>query len=101
MTADQMPNFSVPEGAKKTDKEYLEEIIKDMMGGWVPVKLYCDLYGETMPKIKHRLKQGYWQRGVHYAVPPGSSAWVNLPAVRRWLEDQTKAPEGAGDESEA
>lgn len=98
MSEDLYPNFKPPEGAKKTDKEYLEEIIKDMAGGWIPAKLYMTLFGETMDQIRHRLKAGIWQHGEHYAAPRGSSGWVNVPAIRRWIDaslpPKEEGPEG-------
>jgi hypothetical protein len=98
MSEDLMPNFEVPQGAKKTDKEYLEEIIKDMMCGWVPAKLYMELYGETIDQIKHRVKSGIWRHGEHYTVPRGGSSWVNIPAIRQWLDASLPAAEEKGPE---
>jgi hypothetical protein len=58
-----------------------------MMGGWVPLPDYLRHYpAETQAKIDTRLARGVWKRGTHYIVPPQSRAWVNLLAIRAWIE---------------
>jgi hypothetical protein len=75
-----------------TEDEFIEHCLNDMMGGWIPVTLYVRLYPtENLNKIHKRVQQGVWQRQVHYAVPKGGTGWVNLPAIRLWLEGKLEA----------
>jgi hypothetical protein len=73
--------------SKMSDTEYSAWITETMMGGWVPLRQYLRTYpDETQAKIDTRLSRKVWERGVHFAVPPKSRAWVNLPAIRQWIE---------------
>lgn len=73
--------------ARMSEEEFVEKCLSDMMGGWIPLERYLKLYPEEKANAVHkRVQQGVWQRQVHYAAPRGSSAWVNLPAIRLWLE---------------
>lgn len=88
------------EGSEKdpsqmTDEEYSEWVTTRMMGGWVPLRSYLRHYpDETQAKIDTRLARKVWQRGVHYIVPPQSRAWVNLIAIRKWIESGGTGPQG-------
>lgn len=69
------------------DAEYSAWVTERMMGGWIPLRDYQRLYpAETQAKIDTRLARKVWVRGVHYAVPPQSRAWVNVIAIRKWIE---------------
>lgn len=80
------------EGASKapsemSDEEYSAWVMEQLMGGWVPLAQYMRLYPEeTKAKIDTRIARKVWIRGVHYEVPPQSRAWVNLIAIRVWIE---------------
>lgn len=80
------------EGADKapsqmSDAEYSAWVAERMMGGWIPLRDYQRIYpAETQAKIDTRLARKVWKRGVHYEVPPQSRAWVNLLAIRAWIE---------------
>lgn len=81
--------------SQMTDLEYSAWVTERMMGGWVPLRDYLRHYpGETQAKVDTRIARGIWLRGVHYSVPKGSRAWINLLAIRKWIED-------GGPESEA
>ncbi len=70
-----------------TEDEFIDHCLADMMGGWVPVSRYLKLYPEeTQGMIASRVKRGIWVRREHYAAPRGGPGWVNLPAIRRWVE---------------
>lgn len=73
-------------------QEYAFWIAEKMMGGWVPIEHYMRMFPhEKRKNIDIRLQRGIWQRGVHYSVPDRSNrAWINLLAVRRWIEEGQK-----------
>jgi hypothetical protein len=86
------------EGAKApsamSDEEFATWVSERMMAGWVPLRTYLRHYpDETQAKIDTRLARGVWTRGVHYSVPPQSRAWVNLLAIRKWIESGGDGPE--------
>lgn len=73
--------------AQMDDLEYSAWVAERMMGGWIPLAQYQRVYPEeTQAKIDTRIARKVWLRGVHYVVPPQSRAWVNLPAIRAWIE---------------
>lgn len=87
------PHVRIDSQPPMTEQEFIEKCLSDFMSGWVPVDRYLQLYPEeTAGKIQGRVKQGRWQRGVEYACPKGSRPWINLPAVRRWLEADRPKP---------
>lgn len=73
--------------SQMSDEEYSSWIVERMMGGWVPLAHYLRCYPEeTQAKIDTRIARKVWKRGVHFQVPPQSRAWVNLIAIREWIE---------------
>lgn len=77
----------IRDNALLTEEEFVEKCLRDIMNGWVPLEQYLKMYPtETINKVHKRVQQGAWQRQVHYAAPKGSAAWVNLIAIRAWLE---------------
>lgn len=79
----------VREASRLSEEEFVEKCLSDMMGGWVPLSRYLKLYPEdSANKVHKRVQQGEWKRQVHYAAPKGGFAWVNLKAVRLWIEGQ-------------
>lgn len=75
-----------------SEEQFVERCLKDMLGGWVPLPQYLKMVPEeTANKIHKRVQQGTWLRQVHYAAPDGGCAWVNLPAIRLWIEGQLTA----------
>lgn len=73
--------------SQMSDEEYSAWVAERMMGGWIPLRDYFRMYpGETQAKIDTRIARKVWLRGVHYAVPPQSRAWVNLREIRKWIE---------------
>lgn len=85
--------------AEMSAEEYALWIGEKMMGGWVPIEHYMRMFPKEKRKnIEVRLKRGIWKRGVHYAVPDRSSrAWVNLLAIRAWIESDQQARDGYDD----
>jgi hypothetical protein len=78
---------------KMTEPEFVEHALNDMLGGWVPLAVYQRMFPEETTNAIHiRVKRGIWQRRVHYIAPSGSSPWVNLKAIRAWLEASAEAP---------
>jgi hypothetical protein len=74
--------------SEMSDDEYSTWVAERMMQGWVPLAHYQRMYpDETQAKVDMRVARGDWVRGVHYSAPAGSRAWVNLIAIREWLED--------------
>lgn len=83
MTAE---NFT-DEAHALSEQDFIEKALSDMMGGWVPIAVYLRMYpDENINKIHKRVHQGGWKRRVHYSAPQGGSPWINLPAVKAWLE---------------
>ena len=63
------------------------------INGWVTLKRYCEMTGETRAAVHTRVASGNWVRGVQYSAPDGGAAWVNLAAVEEWLAGELgKAP---------
>lgn len=54
--------------------------------GSIPLKRYTQLTGETANAVYLRVRRGIWKRGVHVHQPEGAGLWVNLGAVREWVE---------------
>lgn len=78
--------------SEMSNQEFLDWVMTDRMGGWIPLKLYLRIYPtESANNIEQRLRRGIWQRGVHYRIPDRSGAWVNLNAIRAWIEADTDA----------
>lgn len=78
---------SIKEVQQMTEEDFIQKCLKDMMGGWVPMPIYLKMFStENINKIHKRVQQGRWHRQVHYAAPDGGTAWINLPAVRLWVE---------------
>lgn len=70
-----------------SEEDFIVHCLSDMMNGWVPLVLYLRMFpDESANKVHKRVQQGGWKRQVHYAAPDGGGAWVNLPAIRLWLE---------------
>lgn len=70
-----------------SEEQFVERCLKDMMGGWVPLARYLQMFpDETANAVYKRVQNGVWAKQVHYAKPTGSAAWVNLPAIRLWVE---------------
>lgn len=70
-----------------SEADFVAKCLNDMLNGWVPLAHYVHLFPcETANKVHKRVHQGTWQRQVHYASPEGGPAWVNLPAIRLWIE---------------
>lgn len=75
-----------------TNDEFFEFVVDYQLKGWIPLKMYLRLFPtETRSAIEQRLKKGFWKRGVHYSVPQGGDAWVNLTAIQQWVV-QSEAP---------
>ncbi len=75
-----------------TDSEFLEWVVADRMAGWIPLRMFLRMYPtESVKSVEQRLRRGIWQRGVHYHVPDRSGAWVNLNAIRAWIEKDIEA----------
>lgn len=71
-----------------TENEFIDHCLSDMMGGWVPVTRYLKMFPEeTDDMIYGRVRRGIWKRREHYSAPQGGAGWINLPAIRRWLEE--------------
>ncbi len=84
---------TIRQNEKMTEEDFVEHCLTNMMGGWVPVATYLRMFpDETMNAIHKRVQQGGWTRQVHYAAPKGSTSWINLPAVRLWLEGKLEGP---------
>lgn len=82
--------------AEMSAEEYARWMAEQMMGGWVPIDRYMRMFpNEKRKNIETRLQRGIWKRGVHYSVPQrGSRAWVNLIAIRKWIEDDARQQDG-------
>lgn len=82
-----------------TNAQYEDFVQYDLMNGWVPLRNYCRLFGETSNAVQLRITRGLWDEGVHYARRPGADTWVNLIRIREWLEGKVPvpAPEILGD----
>lgn len=73
--------------SKMSDDEYRDWAMRVLMGGWIPLRDYFRMYpSETQSAIDTRVNRKVWQRGVHYVVPPNANAWVNLIAIREWVQ---------------
>lgn len=85
--------------AEMSAEEYTLWIAEKMMGGWVPIEHYMRMYPrEKRNNIDKRLKRGIWKHGVHYAVPDRAArAWVNLLAIRAWIEADAREKDGYDD----
>lgn len=69
-----------------TNDEFFKFVVDYQLKGWIPLKMYLRLFPvETRVAIEQRLRKGHWQRGVHYSVPQGGDAWVNLTAIQQWV----------------
>jgi hypothetical protein len=55
---------------------------------WVPFKRYIELFKETEDAVRHRMKSGAWEKGVHYNVPKGAGVWISLRAINAWAAGQ-------------
>lgn len=76
---------------KLSPDEFDNFVHRSLMQGWIPLARYQELYPtETRDKITSRLQKGSWQRGIHYAVPKGSGAWVNVINIREWVTSSEK-----------
>lgn len=85
----------IDQGLHLTEEEFIAKITKDMMGGWVPLQVYLQAYPmETANAVHNRVRRGHWQHRVHYSAPKGGGAWVNVPAIRLWLEGQAVTRSG-------
>lgn len=72
-----------------SEEAFTEKCLRDLLGGWIPLEQYLKMFpSETANKVYKRVQQGAWQVQVHYAAPKGSTAWVNLIAIRLWIEGQ-------------
>ena len=81
----------------ETDEEFIVRALSDMMEGWVPLKLYLRMYpDETKRAVEHRVRRGYWTPRVEYFCPKGGTAWVNIPAIKRWVSGESEAPSEEG-----
>lgn len=65
---------------------------QDTVRGWITLKRYCEVSGDSRQAVHLRVRAGKWQRGVHFTVPDGSGAWVNIPAVINWLREGLDLP---------
>lgn len=73
--------------AEMTNDEFLKYVVEEGLRGWIPLKTYLRLFPEeSKPAIETRMKRKHWQRGVHYSTPEGGKIWVNLLAIRAWVE---------------
>lgn len=78
---------------KLSEEDFIVKCLTDMMGGWVPLATYLKMFpDESQNAIHKRVQQGKWLRQVHYSAPKGGAGWVNLPAVRLWLEGKLEGP---------
>ena len=51
----------------------------------LPLSTHCDLYHDSVVAIDHRLKNGYWKRGVHVVQPEGvRERWIDIEQVEQW-----------------
>lgn len=86
----------IRDNALLTEEEFVEKCLRDIMHGWVPMEQYLKMYPtETAAKVHKRVQNKAWQKQVHYAAPKGSAAWVNLIAIRSWLEGLLEADAAA------
>lgn len=67
----------------------------DLTDGWITLSRYCKETGETKQTVHLRVSRGKWIRGVHYTVPDGGGAWVNIVAIRKWLLDNMESQKPA------
>jgi hypothetical protein len=69
------------------EEQFVERCLGDLMGGWIPLAQYLRMFpDESANAVYKRVQSGVWRKQVHYVAPQGSPAWVNLPAIRLWLE---------------
>lgn len=88
-------------GEKLSEEDFIKKCLTDMLGGWVPLAMYLQMFPtETKNAIYKRVQQGAWQRQVHYAAPKGGGAWVNLPAVKAWVLGLAESPSWCCEEGE-
>lgn len=74
--------------SEMSNDEFNDFVMNSMMAGWIPLKMYLKIYPtETKLAIETRLNRKVWKHGVHYKVPSRGHPWVNLHAIRAWIEE--------------
>lgn len=63
--------------------------------GWITMKEYLRRSGESSFQVHSRLKQGKWQRRVHYSRPDGGGAFINVIEAAKWIREDCPMSEGA------
>jgi len=56
---------------------------------WVKLAHYCKLTGETSSGVHAKRKAGHFIDGIHCKVAGDGNLWINLPAVKQWVESST------------
>ena len=78
-------DFSKWEEAPANDYEFIERMIHQNFGGWVPFTFWERWSEMTVADCKRLVKLGHWQYGEHFILPLGGPAWVNVHAIRKWM----------------
>jgi len=53
---------------------------------WVLINKLCEMTGLTDDAVRANIKRGYWLNGVHWRKAPNNRIWINLEAVKAWIE---------------
>ena len=53
--------------------------------GWVKLKHYCALTGETSDGVHSKRRAGHFIDGVHTKIADDGNLWVNLEAAQKWV----------------
>jgi hypothetical protein len=70
-----------------TNEELVREHLIAPMQGWIPQRLYEEVYREKPAAIRMRIATGKWVAGVHYSDPDGGARWLCVPEILKWVKN--------------
>lgn len=59
---------------------------------WLPLREWCEKYGDSLGAAHKRVADGTWQRGFHYSSPEGHNAFVHERRCKDWMVVRGKLP---------
>lgn len=58
--------------------------------GWVKLRKYCEVSGETPSGVHAKRRAGHFIDGVHTKVADDGNLYVHIGAVQKWVSEGMK-----------